>query len=112
MSCTVCHRAARGYGYTPRRRDPFAEPPAPCTACSMRCLDILFRRNGHVLDLPHFEKQALDAASDAAGQHLERIGKTDLATMTGEEWHELLALIFVTAAAKIQRLTEEDAVPF
>lgn len=62
--------------------------------------------------LNHFEKKALDAASDKAGAFLEGVGKTDLATMTAEEWRELLATVFVSAAAEIQRLTDEDAVPF
>lgn len=62
--------------------------------------------------LNHFEKKALDAASDKAGTFLEGVGKTDLATMTAEEWRELLATVFVSAAAEIQRLTDEDAVPF
>lgn len=63
-------------------------------------------------DLNHFEKQAVEAASEKAGAYLEEIGKTDLATMTGEEWRQLLSTVFVAATAQIQRLTDEDAVPF
>lgn len=62
--------------------------------------------------LNHFEKQALAAASDKAGAFLEAVGKTDLATMSQQEWQQLLATVFVAATAEIQRLTDEDAVPF
>lgn len=78
----------------------------------MRCLDIIATRRGHMYKLNHFENQALDAASDKAGAFLEGIDKTDLATMSGDEWRELLATVFVAATAEIQRLTDEDAVPF
>lgn len=106
MSCVVCGRDARGYGYqrgtaAMRRR-----------ACSIMCLDILVVRGGDVLELTHFEKQAIDAASDAAGSYLEEIGKSDLATLTPEEWRHLLSLVFVRSTAEVQRLADEGAVPF
>ena len=107
MSCAICGRAYRGFGFTARRRDAPRQ-----LACSMRCLDILNSRGGAVYDLNHFEKQAVEAASDKAGAYLEEIGKTDLSTLTGEEWRQLLSTVFVAATAQIQRLTDEDAVPF
>lgn len=107
MSCAVCGRASRGFGWgftndnQPKRR-----------ACSMRCLDIIATRRGTMYKLNHFENQAIEAASDKAGAFLEQLGKSDLATMTTEEWRELLKTVFVSATAEIQRLTDEDAVPF
>ena len=62
--------------------------------------------------LNHFENQAIEAASDKAGAFLDQLGKSDLATMTADEWRELLKTVFVSATAEIQRLTDEDAVPF
>ncbi len=107
MSCAVCGRAGRGFGFTQRRYDAAMQG-----ACSIRCLDILAKRGGHVFKLNHYENQAIDAASEKAGAFLEGIGKTDLATLTGEEWRDLLSTVFVAATAQIQRLTDEDAVPF
>jgi hypothetical protein len=108
MSCAVCGRAQRGFGWTNRARNN----PIELGACSMRCLDIIATRGGKMYKLNHFESKALDAASDKAGAFLEGVGKSDLATMTAEEWRELLATVFVAATAEIQRLTDEDAVPF
>lgn len=112
MSCAVCGRAGRGFGFQAPRPDPFTPPPPRLSACTMRCLDILARSKGHVFSLNHFEDQAIRAASDAAGEYLDALGKTDLATMSRDEWRQLLEVVFVRATATIQRLTDEEAVPF
>jgi len=39
------------------------------------------------------EIDALYKVSDEAGAHLDRIGKTDLATMTEEEWMTFIEII-------------------
>lgn len=108
MSCSVCGRSGRGFAFTPRGWKADAKLPA----CSMICLDILAREQRNVFKLNHFENQAIDAASDAAGEFLELLGKTDLATLTGDEWRELIQLVFVRSTATIQRLTDDGAVPF
>lgn len=110
MTCAICHRAARGYGY----QDPAALHPPRYQACSMRCLSTIHKliKAGKMFDLNHYEKQGLAAASQAAGDYLDEIGKTDLAAMSSAEWHDFIALIFVKATAEIQRLTETNAVPF
>ena len=111
MSCAVCGRATIGLAYQKPSHDRFNKPPKR-RACSMRCLDILFVKGGDVFQLHHFENQAIDAASDAAGEYLEKIGRSDLAQLSQEEWRALLQIIFVRSTATIQRLTEEGAVPF
>jgi len=40
-----------------------------------------------------YEIDALYKTSDEAGAHLDRIGKTDLATMTEEEWMTFIEII-------------------
>lgn len=113
MSCAVCGRGQRGFGWIDRSiRVAPGERANIMGACSMLCLDIIARRRGRMHKLNHFENQAIDAASDRAGAYLEEIGKTDLASMTADEWRELLTTVFVSATAQIQRLTDEDAVPF
>ena len=108
VSCAVCGRDTRGLGFqlpglrnAPMRR-----------ACSPLCLDILCVKGGDVLELTHFERQAVEAASDAAGEYLERVGKTDLAIMSRDEWQELLKGVFLSTTGTIQRLSDEAAVPF
>lgn len=39
------------------------------------------------------ESAALAAGGDQAGQYLDEIGKTDLATLTGDEWGAFLAKV-------------------
>lgn len=112
MSCSVCGRARRGYGFQPPRPDVFADLPPRQFACSMICLEILYRKAGKVFSLNHFENQAIDAASEQAGGYLERIGKTDLSTLSAEEWLAFLQIVFVTATSTIQRLSNDQAVPF
>lgn len=109
MSCAVCGRAGRGYGFIVRWG---ANKGQTLPACSMRCLDIIALEGRNMFKLNHFENQAIDAASDKAGAYLEKIGKIDLATLSAEEWYELLKTVFVASTAEIQRLTDEDAVPF
>lgn len=108
--CPVCLRQSRGFGF----RDPTL-PGAPYfEACCLAHLETAIHhwRTGQVLEPMKYERIALDLASDKAGEYLEGIGKTDLATLTGEEWHGLLALIYATTSEAVGRLIEENAVPF
>lgn len=46
-----------------------------------------------IMEWQSYEIDALYKTSDEAGAHLDRIGKTDLATMTEEEWMTFLEII-------------------
>jgi hypothetical protein len=109
MSCAVCGRAGRGFGVNVRWGP---DKGTALAACSMRCLDIAALEGRNMFKLNHYENQAIEAASDKAGAYLDRLGKTDLATMTGDEWRELLQTVFIASTAEIQRLTDENSVPF
>ena len=53
-------------------------------------------------ELSHNEIQAIEAASDAGGAFLDHLGKTDMATMSRDEWMsfmEKVALGFADAMA-------------
>jgi hypothetical protein len=56
------------------------------------------------MDWTPLEIKALLRTSEVAGEHLDMIGKTDLATMTEEEW---MTFLEVTVAGFLQA-----AVPF
>jgi len=58
-------------------------------------MDALHRGRG-VVDLDQHEAAAIAAASPAAGEYLESVGKTDLAALTRAEWLTLLEVV-VTA---------------
>ena len=76
MKPCVCGRAPRGFAFrTPG--DPYAETHP---ACSMKCLDFLARSKGEPpVNLAPIEADAIMAASEAIGGHLEKLGKTDAA---------------------------------
>lgn len=110
MSCSVCRRDHRGFQFA-NPGDPFRKLDR---ACSMQCLDIIthYWRVGDMLNPTKHEKEALLAASDAAGEYLEGIGKTDLATMTQQEWRDFIAVIFERSTGELARLSDAEACPF
>jgi hypothetical protein len=75
---------------------------------------ISIKRERYMIDATEDELDAIEAASDPAGEYLESIGKTDLATMTEEEWFRFLEVVVTgfqsgLAAIKERKLTQADA---
>jgi len=63
----------------------------------------------------HFEKAAIVAASETAGDYIEKLGKTDMATWSQAEWYEFLEVIILTAREKMtphDRDITDDEIPF
>lgn len=71
----------------------------------------LYRRRKKLDGLTDQDIAAIQAASAPAGEYLESIGKTDLATMTETEWMTLLECIYCTALDKLAELSL-DNIPF
>lgn len=110
----ICSRSPRGFAWNDVTLPAWERPPAK-PACSMNCLTIIAKRKGKMPGpetLDRIELEAVEAASQVAGEYLEQIGKTDLATMTANEWHGFLGHAFKTIAGEVQRLYEEREVPF
>ncbi len=63
-------------------------------------------------DLTVHEGAALELAGAQAGAYLESIQKTDLATLTEDEWGMFLQTVFTTATKELGRLVEESSLPF
>lgn len=42
---------------------------------------------------PYMQRQDVEAAGDMAGAYLQSINKTDLATLTGDEWIQFLCIV-------------------
>lgn len=57
------------------------------------------------------EKRAVSTASEEVGAYLESIGKTDLATMTEDEWLGFVAHAYGTVAEEVRKIWENE-VPF
>lgn len=85
--CVVCGRAAGDYVLWPRGK-------TPGFTCSHECAYLAnWVREASVRELSDLERQALDKASDLAGEYLDGLGKTDLAELDLEEWRTLLGKI-------------------
>lgn len=46
-----------------------------------------------MIDPTDAEKESMEHAGDMAGEYLESLGKTDLATMSPDEWQTLIHVI-------------------
>ncbi len=109
MSACICGRAPRGFAYR-RPGDPYAQYHP---ACSMLCLDFLVRSKGeNPVNLAPIEAEAIMAASEAIGTHLEKLGKTDMATMTAEEWLDFLAAAYSSIGDQVRERLASGEVPF
>lgn len=106
-SCAICRRRSYGLGYAPRRtpmiwacRDPL-------------CASLLNK----VSEMPQaqfdeIEIAAMRAAGNVAGEFLDRLGKTDLASLSRDEWEEFLGLVIIGFGEDIKRQLGSDEAPF
>lgn len=54
------------------------------------------------------ERDAMRAAGRLAGEYLDSIGKTDLATLTGEEWTNFIDAVVTGYGDRLQELIRRD----
>ena len=84
--CAVCARPAIGYGYAPK----FTKVVDIAWCCDdPECLAIA--RDSYTMKQTEFtrlDSLATEEGGALGGAFLDRIGKTDLATMTQDEWQE------------------------
>lgn len=64
------------------------------------------------LKLDAFEEAARDKAGEMAGAYLDGIGKTDLATLSADEWATFLHQVIVGFEASLRRQFLKNAAPF
>lgn len=60
-----------------------------------------------MVDPTEHEIEAIQAASEPAGEYLESLGKTDLAALEEAEWFTLLEVIVTAYTDKLQELAAE-----
>lgn len=99
--CPICRRASGAV-----RLDVASEPLRQF--CSKECLMTHMTRGA---PLAHHEKDAVRKGGEIAGAYLDKIGKTDLAQMTPEEWRIFCETLFTTACDAL-RVYADDRIPF
>ena len=107
--CAVCRREPRGFGWFDARYR-FADPRRGASyrrLCSRACQDICHRRQGMIDPSPN-EREAMRAGGEAAGEYLESLGKSDLATLTVEEWLTLIEAVITGYSDRLRALAAQD----
>ena len=65
-----------------------------------------------MIDPKKHEVQALAAASRRAGEYIESLAKTDLATFTGEEWATLIEVAVTAFQDHLRTVYANEPPPF
>lgn len=90
--CFVCARPAIGYGYTPPRTKSVDQIAFCCD--DPECLAIASRTYSMTqLEFGRIDQLAAGDGGEKGGEYLDKIGKTDLATLTEEEWQQFLLAV-------------------
>lgn len=63
------------------------------------------------IDLTKFEDEAIERVGPHAGKYLDSIGKTDLASMTLDEWNAFIKHVCKSYIAEIRDVIDTD-VPY
>ena len=107
--CAVCRREARGFGWFDagfKVLDPRRDRTRR-RLCSRTCQDICHRRRGMIDPTPN-EQAAMAAGGDAAGEYLEGLGKSDLATLSQPEWRQLIEIVVTGYCDALRELAGHD----
>lgn len=105
--CCVCARPATGMGFAPKGARSVSHIAWTCD--DRECLEIA--RDSYSMKQTEFSRldhlATLDAGG-AGGEYLDKIGKSDLASLTEEEWQGfLIAIVGGYRAALKGRLRDE-----
>lgn len=112
MKICPCGREASGFAYDPRLAGVSADPPI--ASCSYAHLKIISKSKGQIVPLTDTENKAVMATGPIAGEYLDKLGKTDLAQMSYEEWMDFIATTCDAFLAERAKLFEAQSggVPF
>ena len=107
--CAVCHREPRGFGWFDagfKVLDPRRDRTRR-RLCSRICQDICHRRRGMIDPTPN-EQAAMAAGGNAAGEYLESLGKSDLATLSPPEWRQLIEIVVTGYCDTLREFAAQD----
>lgn len=85
--CFICRRSSSGFAISDSSKQfgPF------CADCGPGLAKKVWTMKTKEFD--RYEEDALKIASPKIGEHLDALGKTDLATMTEAEWNGFLEVV-------------------
>ena len=104
MICAVCRREARGFAFDPKLGRIKGKA---ASACSMRCLEIVFRGKGMIDPTPN-EKAAMESGGQLGGEYLDSIGKTDLAALSANEWATFVEAVVTGYCDHLREMAARD----
>ena len=114
MTCAVCRRQARGFGWFDARfgaGDPRREASL-LWLCSFTCQIICHRRRG-MIDPTRHERAAMDHAVAMAGEYIESLDRTDLMTWSAAEFDTLIEVIVTAFTDRLrERGDDQGEVPY
>ena len=104
--CFICRRSSSGFAISDSSKQfgPF------CADCGPGLAKKVWTMNTKEFD--RYEEDALKIASHKIGDHLDMIGKTDLATMTEAEWNSFLAVVVKEFGAGMRLAVADLEPPF
>jgi hypothetical protein len=105
--CGVCARSATGFGYAPQTGQSIL-----WVCDDPDCLQVA--KDTYTMKQDQFsrlESLAAGKGGEDGGQFLDNIGKTDLATLSPDEWHEFCRRI-VAGYRKALVTSLKDETPF
>ena len=112
MTC-ICHREPRGFGsFDPDKKIGARSYTWFCSAKCLQAWDRITKKGKIAMSLTRDEVEAIRYASRKAGEYLDSIGKSDLSTMTEDEWMILNETIFVEGSNKLREIICDKEVPF
>ena len=101
MRCRICLRPAWHWLWWHPARSLRVHWTVP--SCSPLCLGLW--RERRMVDPNEQEVAAMRAASDIAGQYIEAVGRTDMATWPEADWHGFVEAI---CSAYVDALVEQQ----
>ena len=111
-----CRKPETGVGFAPfnqRRAGWGKDGPPTITWCCDDCVPYV--KTVHHMKRDTFnviERDSLLAAGNAAGGYLDRIGKTDLAALSAEEWEIFLGTLLDQFGVELRTRLEQHQPPF
>lgn len=105
--CGCCGRSAEGYGYAPGHGKPVL-----WTCDDPDCLQTA--KDSYAMkqdDFTRLESLAAQEGGTEGGEYLDQIGKSDLATLSIEEWAEFCRRV-VAGYRKALKVKLKDEAPF
>jgi Family of unknown function (DUF6511) len=106
--CAACQRGARSFGWfdarfalgDPRRVESLR------WFCSLTC-HICHRTRG-MIDPTRHERAAIDHAIAMAGEHIDRLGRTELMSWSCEEFASLIEVVVTAFTDRLRDLGDDE----